>query len=121
MAKAFSADLRARVIAASQAQHSNAEIARFLKVSEPWVHKVLAHHHKTGQVEPQRNKPGPKFKLSADHDRIQAAVKATPDATLEELCQTLQLDVDVSTLWRLLRQLKITYKKKPARGRTKTA
>ena len=121
MAKAFSTDLRQRVIAASQAKHTNAQIARSLQVSEPWVHKVLAHFKATGEIEPCRKSPGRKLKLAADQDRIQAAIQAKPDATLEELCQTLRLDVDLSTLCRMLKKLKITFKKSPDRGRTKTA
>jgi len=62
-----------------------------------------------------------KLKLAADQDRIQAALRAKPDATLEELRQTLHLDVDLSTLCRMLQRLQITFKKSPDRRRAKTA
>jgi len=122
MARAFSSDLRARVITASQAQQSNAEIARSLQVSEAWVHKVLAHYRATGEVQPRHNKRGPKFKLAAaDHERLTKTVQARPDATLAELRQTLKIKVGMATLWRALDELGFTFKKSPARSRTKTA
>lgn len=121
MAKAFSADLRQRVITASAAGHKNVAIARFLDVSEAWVHKVLRHYHDTGEIEPTRGKPGPQPKLAGEYERIRAAVAEQPDATLAELRDALGVEVDLSTLWRALDQLQITFKKSPARGRTKSA
>ena len=56
--------------------------------------------------------------MLAEHlDELQELVKKQPDATLEELRQELGISVGISTLWRGLRDLGITFKKShPRRG-----
>lgn len=121
MAKAYSTDLRQRVISLTGKGRAPSQIAQDLDVSERWVFKVLGFYRATGLVEPKRKSPGRKPKLAAERERISAAVNATPDATLNELREVLDVDVALSTLWRELRQLHLTYKKSPSRSRTKTA
>ena len=48
----------------------------------------------------------------ADLERLRQLVRDQPDATLEELRQRLGIDCSLMAIWRALRRLKITLKKK---------
>jgi transposase len=83
--KAYSQDLRSRVIAASDDGARVGQIAEMLRVSVPYVSKVLSRRRRTGEISarPQRCQLVPK--LSSLHEAIAAEVAARPDVTLGEL------------------------------------
>jgi hypothetical protein len=54
-------------------------------------------------------------------DRLAALVVARPDATLVELRHALRTAVGLTTIWRALNQLDLTFKKNRPRRRTATA
>lgn len=82
------------------------------RVSERWVYKLLRQRKETGCIEPRRGRTGPKPKLAAHENRLRELIDAVPDATLEEMKQKLGLGVSITTLWRALRDLGLTLKKK---------
>ena len=117
MPTAYSTDLRERVLATYDEEKSATEVARHYRVSRGWIYKLLGQRRDTGSIEPKRPTGGPKPVLAEHLDELQELVKKQPDATLEELRQELGISVGISTLWRGLRDLGITFKKShPRRG-----
>ena len=80
--KAYSQDLRERVLAAADEGQRVGRIATMLRVSVSYVSKVLSRRRLTGQTEaqPQRCHVAPK--LSGLHPAILAQVTSRPDATI---------------------------------------
>ena len=83
--KAYSSDLRARVLSAAAAGSRVGEIATQLQVSVPYVSKVISRQRQTGETEarPQRCHLIPK--LLGLYEAIRAEVAARPDVTVAEL------------------------------------
>ena len=120
MAKAYSMDLRERIVAARDAGEETLAVAQRFDVSPAWVRRLMQRRRETGRLTPRDGKPGPKPKLTAYTERLRALVQECPDATLEELRTHLQVDVCLATLWAALRDLKLSFKKSPARRGTAT-
>jgi transposase len=120
--KAYSMDLRVRILADCDAGVGTAAVAAKYSVSRSWVRRLKQRRKATGEVGPRpgkRRAPG----LTTKAEALRAAVAAEPDATLEELKARLQLTCSLATLWRALAALDLTVKKKspgrPSRtGRT---
>src|SRR5512145_2409770 len=114
--KAYSIDLRERVVASVEGGECNIpEAARRYKVSEPSIERWLARHRKTGSCAPLPHAGGPARKLATAARAIRAAVKAQPDATLQELCERVEKETkiksDPSMMYRELVRLKLPRKK----------
>ena len=97
--------------------------ARRYKVSEPSIERWLAQYRKTGACAPLAHGGGPARKLAAAEAAIRAAVKAQPDATLQELCEVVEKETKIksnsSMMYRELVRLKLPRKKSrsmPASG-----
>ena len=85
--KAYSIDLRQRVVAAYDAGEGTQEqLAARFAVSTSWVRKLLRQRRDTGSIEPRPHGGGhaPAFDAAADA-RLRQAVRDDSDATLEEL------------------------------------
>ena len=111
--RAYSADLRRRVLADCDAGMASADVAAKYRVSSAWVRRLVQRRRETGSTEPipQRHGSPPRW---ADHaERIARSVREAPDATLEEHRRRLGLDLGISTLWRAINALGLTVKKKP--------
>jgi transposase len=109
--RAYSLDLRQRVLADCDAGHSNDVVARKFTVSASWIRRLKQRRRETGSIEPrQRQMPGPR--LMAHADRLQHLVELKPDSTLEELREALGVQASLSSIWRELRRLRLTVKKK---------
>jgi transposase len=83
--KAYSQDLRDRVLAAADEGERVGQIAAMLRVSVSYVSKVLSRRRLTGQTtaQPQRCHVTPK--LSGQLPAIQEQLRRHPDATIAEL------------------------------------
>ncbi len=121
MAKAYSVDLRERVLAAHDEGEKVPDLIRRYRVSRRWIYALLERRRKTGSIEPLYGKPGPKPVLGGHLPKLRELVKKQPDATLQELRQALGISVGISTLWRGLRDLGLTLKKSHPRRRAATA
>jgi transposase len=110
----YSQDLRQRVFdTVKRREGSLREIADRFLVSLSFVTRLLRHHRLTGTLEPKPHGGGRHPALGPDDlERLRALVKAQPDATLEELRQSLDASCSIMAISRGLRKLKITRKKK---------
>lgn len=114
--RAYSMDLRERVLADYDAGMSNEAVARKYRVSSRWVYNLRKRREETGDIAPRRGKTGPKPKLAEHSQRLLQLVEEQPDATLEELRERLGVAVCVTTIWKTLKALGVTLKKGNARG-----
>jgi len=121
MARALSADLRNRVVAAIAGGLSRRQAADRFGVSAAsairWQQRVMQH----GTPEPQQQGGDRRSgKIEAHADLILGTVETTPDITLAEL-QALLADhgteVALGTIWRFFSRRGITRKKDGARDR----
>lgn len=114
--RAYSIDLRKRVISSVESGECNIpEAARRYKVSEPTIERWVARKRSTGMYAPLPHAGGPPRKLAVAEAVIRAAVKAQPDATLQELCEQVEQETkiksDPSMMYRELVRLKLPRKK----------
>lgn len=112
--RAYSVDLRERVLADFDEGMGNNAVARKYRVSARWVYKIRRQRAETGSIAPRRGQTGPKPKLAEHTDRLLQLVEEHPDATLAELHEKLGVDVCIATLWKALKSLGVTFKKGPA-------
>ncbi len=105
MAKAYSLDLRERVIAGCDAGERAEEVAPRFRVSVRSVYYWLKLREETGDLTPRYSRPGPKPKLAEYTQQLRELVAERPDATLEELRSDLPVRVCIGTLWAALRSL----------------
>lgn len=122
--KAYSKDLRERVVASVESGECNIPAAaRRYKVSEPTIERWVARKRRTGTCAPLPHTGGPARKLATAEAVIRAAVKTQPDATLQELCERVEKETKIksnpSMMFRELARLKLPRKKSrsmPASG-----
>ena len=122
--KAYSVDLRERVVASVESGECNIPAAaRRYKVSEPTIERWLARKRSIGTCAPLPYAGGPTRKLASVEAVIRAAVKAQSDATLQELCERVEKETKIksnsSMMYRELVRLQLPRKKSrsmPANG-----
>src|SRR2546421_9053999 len=115
--RAYSIDLRARVLAAGADGTGAAEVADTFGVSESWVRRLRQRHAATGQVGPTTPaRSGPAPALAAHHERLRQLARDHPGLAAAEYHARLGVPVSVLTVWRALRRLGPTVKKR-ASGR----
>jgi transposase len=116
--RAYSMDLRERVLAAVDRGMPRKEIVRTLGVSEPTIRRYLRLRRESGSVAP---KPPPKrpFSIGQSVEQRRALWKQLEehdDATLERHCQLWEIKqgvkVSISTMSRAIRRLGWTLKKR---------
>ena len=108
----YSMDLRQRVAHAVDHQEgSHRLLARRFAVSVSFITRLLALRRQTGSLAPRPHRSGPPPSLDEPAlQRLRQRVHDQPDATLGELAQ--HLGCGPMTVWRALRKLNITRKKK---------
>ena len=114
--KAYSLDLRERIVRAVADGTSQAEVARLFHVSERSVKRYLHQWRTTGALRPLP-RPGKRPAIGPDrYPAVLAQLVATPDATLEEHCERWRAAtgtaVSPSTWCRLERRVGWTHKKR---------
>ena len=110
----YSKDLRERVAAAvDHGEGSQREIARRFRVSLTFVFRLLRRRREAGTLEPKPHGGCPPPALAPDElQRLAGLIRERPDATLEQLRQRGGFSCSLTTLWRALRRLGLTRKKK---------
>lgn len=124
MAKPYSDDLRRRVVETVEDGATIPEAAERLGVSISSVVRFLRRRRETGSVKPSKFGGYKPYSLSPYEKRIRRLVREQPDITLAELQARLtkeKVSVAQSSVFRFLRHLGLTFKKKPARGRAGSA
>src|SRR5262245_25922549 len=110
--KAYSTDLRGRVLAACEGGMGTSEAAETFAVSPAWVRRIKQRYRDSGEVAPRRPaRPGPAPALAADLGRLAREVSHRPGLTAAEYRDRLGLAASVVTVWRALRRLGLTHKK----------
>jgi transposase len=111
--KAYSIDLRERVVAACDARDGTREqIAGRFSVSVAWIRKLLRQRRDTGSIAPRPRGGGRPAAFDAEADRrLREAIRADNDATLEELGRAAGASCCASAVHRALARLGLTRKK----------
>jgi transposase len=111
--RAYSIDLRQRVVAAYDAgQGTQEQLAARFAVSTSWVRKLLRQRRDTGSIEAKPHGGGHARAFDAEAGaRLRQAVRDDSDATLEELAGATGVACSPSAVYRTLDRLGITRKK----------
>jgi transposase len=114
--RAYSQDLRERIVRAVESGISRAEVARRFAVSERTVRRYLRRQVTTGSLAPTAYRRGPAPAIRLEQEAaLRAQLRAHPDATLEEHCTMWQQEqgraVSASTMCRAQQRVDWTVKK----------
>jgi transposase len=114
--KAYSQDLRERILQAVDEGKTQAEVAHLFKVSESTVKRYVRQRREKGHVRPKPIPGRPPRKRAPLEAQLQAQLEKQPDATLQEHCDTWEaqagIKVSISTMSRAIEHVKWTRKKK---------
>jgi transposase len=118
--KAYSQDLRARVVrACDEHRGTRSQIAQLFSVSTAWIRRLLQRRRQTGSFAARPHAGGPAPKMDDERRaRLAGLVAEQPDAILAELRDRLQAPVHLSTIARALVRLGLPVKKSPPGRRT---
>ena len=121
--EAYPDKLRDLVLDAYDEGMPTKQVAERFKVSRSWARRVKQRLREQGlRGAIRQEKHGPDPTLDAGHRRqLAALVRRTPDATLAELTDQLDLPVSTSTVWRALAGLRLSLKKSPCMPASRTA
>jgi len=113
--KAYSLDLRERVLRAVDQGESRSEIVRMLGVSLATIKRYLKQRRESGHVRPKAIPGRPARKGAALQAGLLAQLQAHPDASLETHCQLWEnehgMRVSTSTMSRMIQRVGWTRKK----------
>ena len=88
-------------------------VATKYRVSESWVRRLKQRRRETGETTPRSSRPKSTKKSLAEHaELLRRLVAAQGDLTLAELRDRLPVKIGITTVWRALAELKLTFKKK---------
>lgn len=116
--RSYSQDLRLKVLGAYDRGMTTNAIAEAFGVSTAWVRRVRQRRREHGELGP-RPRVGPR-RYKIDRIRLGELVQAQPDATLAELRERLGVECALSAVWNALRDLGLSYKKRPSTPRSRT-
>ena len=109
--KAYSMDLRQRVLQDCDAGIGTAAVAAKYRVCTATVRHWKQRRRENGEVAPRKagNPNPPRWRSFLD--QLEKLNAAQPDATLAELREALGGQLNLTDVWRALRALKLSYKK----------
>lgn len=114
--KAYSEDLRERVVTAVDQGMSRRDVVRLFGVSEASIKRYLKLRCETGKLAPKPIPGCPPKKQGKLQEGLRPQLEAHPDATLEEHCRLWEkqtgITVSTSTMRRAILRLRWTRKKK---------
>ena len=122
MSRAYSMDLRERVVAAVEAGQSCRAVAKTVSLAS--VVKWSQRQRASGSVAPRPVGGRRPYAVAREREWLLARVAEKPDLTLRALLLELRergMVVSYYALWHFLQHEGITFKKKPARQRTGSA
>ena len=115
--KAYSMDLRQRIVAAVDAGTPRAEVARTFRVSLATLKRYLKQRRETGTLAPRTSPGRPAEIPPVQHAALRAQLAAHPDATLAQHCRRWQAEqqatVSVSAMQRAIARVGWSRKKRP--------
>jgi transposase len=118
--------LRVRVVGFVEEGHSHRAAAARFRVSVKFVNDMVILKRETGGLEPRaQGNGGGHGKLNAVTDCIKRRMAEKPDLTLNDLVAELAdrhgITIHRVSVWRFLRGLDLTHKKRPASRRAEAA
>ena len=119
--RAYSMDLRERVLEDCDRGLEARQVAVKYRVSESWIRRLKQRRRETGETTPRSSRNRRSAKWLAHAERIKELVAQKPDATLRELAAESNHAVSGQTLSRALHKLGLALKKSSARRRAGSA
>jgi transposase len=126
--RAYSSDLKERVVRAVAAGQPMREVARRFGVAVTTVKRAVVQMRATGSLARRPIPGGPRLIGAEQEAVLQARLEAAPDATVLEHCawwaEEQGQELSEATMWRAMRRLGWTHKKRrwqPASGTRKRA
>ena len=117
--RAYSIDLRERLLRDSDAGMKASAVAVTYHVSAAWVRRLTHRRRATGEVAPRQQRYGRQpVRAPPLHTRA-ALIREQPDRTLAELQGALATSASLTTIWRAVNQLGFTRTKNATRVRTR--
>lgn len=114
--KAYSQDLREKVLRAVDQGHAREEIVKLLGVSPATIRRYLKQHRETGNVTPKAIPGRPPKKLGPLQAELVAQLQAHDDVRLEDHCQLWEqshgVRVSTATMSRAIQRVGWTRKKR---------
>ena len=115
MGRAYSQDLRDRVLSAVDGGLRPADVAELFEVDVSYIYKVLIRRRTTGMTTSLPWAAGARPKLREHEDALRRHVSEFADSTLEEIRAWLisehGVKVSVGCLWNTLERMKLPLKK----------
>jgi len=125
MARAYSQDLRDRVIDAALSGESARGSAEHFGIGVATAIVWVRRARETGERAAHKQGGTKRCKLDPHRDYLLGLIDETPDLTISELLTRLLVDHDVkvsrSTMWEYLDRCGLTFKKRPPTRASKTA
>jgi transposase len=121
--RAYSQDLRDRVLNALGRSESPTAIAKRFEVSRIWVYQVKQRWEEEGKRSSLPMGGYRKSCLAPLESTIRSWIKDTSDITLKEMCERLEelgVSIKAPALWHQLNNWSLSYKKNAAPQRTRT-
>ena len=118
MAKAYSQDLRDRVLAAYDRGTPTKQIATTFDVSPAWARRVKQVRREAGRTTALPRGGARLIKINLQ--RLADLVRQQPDATLRELRDRLQVQCCETSICRALARLNLSFKKSRSMRRNRT-
>ena|SRR5438552_14441676 len=113
--KAYSQDLRERVVHAIDQGKSQQEVSHLFEISPSTIKRYLRQRRLQGHLQPKKITDRPPTKRAPLQIRLLAQLEAHPDATLQEHCDMWEaqggIKVSIATMSRTIRFLGWTRKK----------
>ncbi len=114
-------DLRQRVLADCDAGLATKQAAGKYRVSTAWVRRLKQRRRETGEVGPRRPaRRGPPRLLDGHDERLRQLARAGPGLSAAEYRDRLGVAASPLTVWRALRRLGLTFKKRRSARRSRT-
>ncbi len=114
--KAYSLDLRERILMAVDAGTPKSEVARTFRVHYTTVQRYVAQRRDTGSLAPKPHRHRAPLIKPEQYETLRGQLEAAPDAILAEHCETWERTQGVhlapSTMHRTLARLGWTRKKR---------
>ncbi len=113
--RAYSQDLRDKIMAAFDAGEPARDVAERFAVSVSYIYKADLRRRRTGETTPGAQRNHVPLRLEAHRDAMLAHVANHPDATVAELREWLAgehgVRVCLATIWKTLEHFGLTFKK----------
>jgi len=122
--KAYSIDLREKIVQAVESGQPKSFVARLLNVGRATVDRYVRQQRASGDLRPKPHLGAVPLMGPEQYPALVAQLEATPDATLAEHCETWErtqgVRVSIDTMRRAVLRVDWRLKKRPLRQASKT-